>query len=117
MACIATCTSPLSFTIGETQMLVFHLKNEAGHPYDATGCTAHFVIADYINANMAPYVSLSVEIKQDLAIVTIGSADTRSMQPSKYSYQLTLKDADGNVEVPSQGHLFLRNNHDRQFLN
>lgn len=107
----------ISCVAGETQELIFNLIDYSGMPYDATGCSVNFAVSDYVNLGYArPYLSKNGTADANTAHVVLLSTETLELPSSKLFYQLTLKDRDGNVEVPARGFFFVKDNINPDFI-
>lgn len=93
----------------------FDLKNQYnGTAYNAEGCTARFSVADYLYRDAA-LLNYEATLKSDengilsVASVRIPASDTVDMTGA-YIYQVSIKDASGNVEPPIQGKIIFARN-------
>jgi hypothetical protein len=92
-------------------------------PYNADGCTGNFAVVDYSDQTGEPLISkpLSFTIGDDdtsaknVAYVDLEPNDTLGLY-GKYIYQITIKDVDGEVEIPNQGFLQITHNINESFL-
>lgn len=113
----------IDFVAGESQDLLFHTYFHAGkRPFDMTGCTANFSIVNFLNRMGSPIVSKVMTISENPALesnnqllVHLDTDETVELS-GKYIYQVTIKDAEGNVEIPKQGILLITKNIDKGFI-
>ena len=116
----------VSFIGGATQELIFHaLFLGNNKPFDLAGCTASFSVEDHLDRDGEPILSKSMTIEKgdaedgaavdNLLKVTLTAAETVSWE-GKYIYQVSVKDADGGVDIPSQGILFVHKNIHEGFI-
>ena len=112
------------FVAGQSNTLRWRLFTEQNVPFNADGCTGNFALVDYSDKyNDEPLVSkpLSFVIGDDVtgaknvATVDLLPTDTLGLY-GKYIYQITIKDINGNIEIPKQGILFITNNINKSFI-
>lgn len=117
----------IDFVGGSSQELVFHtffhtLKN----PFDLSRCTANFSVINYVNKNGTPVISKSMRIMggnrdpdgnliSNILRVTLVPGDTVNLT-GKFIYQISVKDTNGVVEVPSQGIIYITNNINKKYI-
>lgn len=116
---------PIDFVGGSTQELAFHCyHHKSKRPCDMSFCNAEFAIVNYMNKNGAPLVVKPMDIRKGAAkdgaeynvlTVKLEAADTVELV-GKYIYQITVKDQDGDVDIPSQGIMQIVNNIDKPFV-
>ena len=114
------------FVGGSSNELVFHGYFEVNkRPHDFTGCTADFSIINYVNRNGEPLVSKEMKVGrspemedgvQNILRVTLDPEDTVDLPAGKYIYQISIRDANGNIEIPGQGIIHLINNIHKGFV-
>lgn len=113
----------IDFVGGETQDImlhVYHYKDDK--EFSLTGCSANFSIVSYANKNGAPYVSKEMSVLTNDAgtsdnILSVSLAPNETVGLSgKYIYQVTIKDIEGDVEIPKQGILYITNNINKNFI-
>lgn len=120
------------FVAGQSNTLRWRLFTKAGVPYNADGCTGNFAVVDYSDQTGDPLISKSLSFIVDpdaeddesavknIAYVDLEPNDTVpvSGQPlhGKYIYQITIRDVDGEVEIPNQGFLQIYHNINESFL-
>ena len=114
----------LNFVGGSTQELVFHCffyKNK--EPFDLSSCSANFSLVNYVNKRGEPLVSKDMkigftEIKEEEVCnelrVTLVPSDTVDLV-GKFIYQITIRDASGDVDIPNQGLIHIINNINKEF--
>jgi hypothetical protein len=111
----------LSFIGGGSQKFRFRLVTPRGGSYDANGCNAVFSLINYSNKNGEPLVvkNASLEIGDDgvpnIAVVELLPEDTVDMY-GRYVYQLSIRDAWDEVELPGQGLIDITRNTYRKFI-
>jgi hypothetical protein len=111
------------FVSGQSNTLRWRLFTMANVPYNADGCTGNFAVVDYSDQTGEPLISkpLSFTIGDDdtsaknVAYVDLEPNDTLGLY-GKYIYQITIKDVDGEVEIPNQGFLQITHNINESFL-
>lgn len=111
------------FVAGQSKTLRWRLFTETKTPFNAGGCTGNFAIVDYSDKNGDPLVSkpLSFVIGDDetgaknIAVAELLTSDTLGLN-GKYIYQITIKDIDGESEIPNQGILLISKNINESFL-
>lgn len=106
----------ISFTAGESRTLVWHLKQENGKPYDATGCTGNFSMAPTVDWGAGPALGKSASISRDTVKVELVPADTAHMPDIKYIYQLSLRTKNGEAEIAAEGAVYLQWANNPEFL-
>lgn len=114
----------LEFVGGSTQDIrvrCFFHKDKT--PYDLSSCVVNFALINYVNKNGEPLVSKKMDInasKDDaggvkyIASVTLNPADTVDLV-GKFIYQISIRDASGEVEIPKQGIAHIINNINKNF--
>lgn len=77
---------------------------------------------DHLNRDGDPILSKEMRIEkgtdedtENLLLVTLEPEETESWE-GKYIYQVTVRDGAGNVDVPSQGVLYVYKNIDEGFI-
>lgn len=111
------------FVSGQSQTLRWRLFTEKGVPFNADGCTGNFSAVDYSDKTGDPLISkpLTFSIGDDetgvknIASVDLLPSDTLGFY-GKYIYQITIKDIDGEAEIPNQGFLLISHNINESFL-
>lgn len=111
----------ISFVGGETRQFRFPLRDKKGRVFDVSGATANFSVVGAMNRSGAPIVSKPMDLVADengitsVLTVTLHPAETVNLY-GKYIYQISICDVYGDIEIPSQGVLFITNNIDRSFI-
>lgn len=111
----------ISFVGGETRQFRFPLRDKKGRVFDVSGATANFSVVGAMNRSGAPIVSKPMDLVADengitsVLTVTLLPAETVNLY-GKYIYQVSIRDVYGDIEIPSQGVLFITNNIDRSFI-
>lgn len=109
------------FVGGETQKRTLTLQKENGRKYDLPGASAHLAVVDFVNSNSTPKISKDLSITSDGSgsyceiIITLSPSDTVNLS-GKHIYQITIKDASGNVSIPQKGIMHIANNIDKSFI-
>lgn len=111
MSCKAICDGDLSIIAGETQSLYFHLVDQSGISFDVTGSHAFFSVSEYVPPS-SPLISKECIVNHDIVSIKLIPTDTLEIIPGKYTFQLTVINSDGDVEVPAQGFVFIQSNID-----
>lgn len=116
----------IGFIGGGTQDLVFHAYFWNGRrPFDLSSCTAELAIINYVNNGGAPIFTKTMTVMgsgdggeetNNILMVTLSPSDTVGLS-GKYIYQVSIKDAKGDVEPPAQGIMLIRKNINGGFLN
>lgn len=107
----------LSFVGGSTKCLGFRIFGKNGTPIDVSQCTARFSIGHSVVASTSCIISKDMTAdSSNIFTVTLNPEDTVNLF-GKYIYQVTIIDANGTVEEPQQGELYIINNIDKDFLN
>ena len=111
----------LDFVAGETQSLFFHLLTNAGSPFDANGCDVSFAIINYTNKTGVPIVVKGTKVLMgtegipNIVNVELEPEDTVHLY-SRYVYQLSIRDAYGETEIPGQGLINIAKNIHQAFI-
>lgn len=115
------------FVSGQSNTLRWRLFTKAGVPYNADGCTGNFAVVDYSDQTGDPLISKSLYFIVDpdaddsetavkhIACVDLTPSDTLGLD-GKYIYQITIKDIDGEAEIPNQGFFQITHNINESFL-
>ena len=114
---------PIYFVGGETQQFAFHVYfHDKSKPVGMSGCECSFAVVSFTNRRGAPILkkSMTVIANEDNTVdnvltVTIPSEDTVNLD-GKYIYQISIKDMDGDTDIPRQGILYIANNIDKKFI-
>lgn len=114
----------LCFVGGSSEDLQFNLFcNEADpEPFSIFGGEANFSIVNFLNKNSTPLVSKKMKIGMNdeethynILRISLEPADTADLF-GKFVYQITIRDIDGNVDIPHQGIINIHNNIDKIFV-
>ena len=110
------------FVSGQSNTLRWRLFTASRTPFNADGCTGNFAVVDYSDQTGEPLISKSLRFlvgdesgKKNIAEVDLEPRDTLELH-GKYIYQITIKDIDGEVEIPNQGFLQIAHNINEGFL-
>lgn len=116
------CNLPeISFVGGETREFRFPLRDKKGRVFDVSGATANFSVVGAMNRIGVPIISKPMEIVANengiasVLTVTLLPAETVNLF-GKFIYQISIRDFYGEIEIPSQGVLFITNNIDKSFI-
>ena len=113
----------IRFVGGSSETMEFNMyyDEEKTKPFNLYGGEANFSIVNFINKNSTPPVSKKMEIGMNNAEtcynvvrVSLEPADTVDLF-GKFVYQITLRDIEGNVDIPHQGIINIYNNIDKSF--
>lgn len=107
----------IDFVGGQTRELGFNLYYlTSAKLFSLSGCTANFAVVNFINRKGTTILTKAMEVSlnaegtvDNKLIVTLDAKDTVDLE-GKYLYQITIKDADGSVEIPGQGSFYITNN-------
>lgn len=108
------------FVGGSTQDFAFQCyQHKTGRPLNMSESQADFSIIDYVNKYGEPLVSKAMEVREgdgtyNQLFVSLPPEDTVGLW-GKYIYQISIRDADGVVEIPNQGILYITNNIHKDF--
>lgn len=107
----------LSFVGGSTKTLRFRILNESGVPIDISQCTARFSLIDSVNKFGLPIFPPKemFQYASNVLTVELEASDTVNLF-GKYIYQVCIVGADGTVEEPQQGYMYIYNNIDKNFI-
>lgn len=114
----------IDFVGGSTADLIFNVygKREDPQPYGLTGCVANFSVINYVNKTGEPIISKQMGVRMNgdntaynVLYVELKPSDTLDLF-GKYIYQITIKDADNNADIPQQGIIYIHNNINKSFL-
>lgn len=111
------------FIAGQSKTLRWRLLTRMKFPFNTEGCTGNFAVVDYSDKNGEPLISKSLSFvtgddktgMKNIAVVDLLSSDTLGLN-GKYIYQITIKDMDGESEIPNQGILLIPHNINESFL-
>jgi len=113
----------IEFVGGETQNLLFNVYfYQNRKPFSMTGCTSNFSIVDFINKKGKPILTKTMDVLENadesaLNVLSVELAPLETYELSgKYIYQITIKDVNGNVEIPKQGLMYITNNINKSFI-
>lgn len=95
-------------------------------PFDFYGGSANFSVVNIVNKNGEPLISKDMQVDTstddkgeqycNVLRVMLMPKDTVNLF-GKFVYQLTLKDASGNIDIPHQGIIYIHNNINRAYIN
>ena len=113
----------IEFVGGESQEFLFHAYFYNGKkPFGMTGCTSNFSIVDFRNKTGAPILTKTMGVREgydgssfNVLSVELTPVETYELS-GKYIYQITIRDVDGNVEIPKQGLIYITNNINKVFI-
>lgn len=115
----------ICFIGGGTQDIAFHAYFESnGRPFDLSSCTAELALINFVNNNGTPLLTKPMTVMgsgdggesvNNVLLVTLQPSDTVGLS-GKYIYQISIKDAKGDVEPPAQGIMLIKKNINSGFL-
>lgn len=111
------------FVSGQSNTLRWRLFTVKNVPFNADGCTGNFSVVDYSDKTGDPLISKPLKFVvgddetgvKNVAVVDLVPKDTLGLA-GKYIYQITIKDIDGEAEIPNQGFLLISHNINESFL-
>ena len=110
----------ITFVGGETRDLAFHIYHYIGkRPYSLSDCDCTFSLVNFTTKGGKPILSKEMTVIYDetetidnILTVTLESSESVNLF-GKYIYQITIQDRAGEVEIPSQGIMYITNNIDK----
>lgn len=113
----------ITFVGGETRDLAFHIYHYIGkRPYSLSDCDCTFSLVNFTTKGGKPILSKEMTVIYDetetidnILTVTLESSESVNLF-GKYIYQITIQDRDGEVEIPSQGIMYITNNIDKGII-
>ena len=113
----------ITFVGGETRDLAFHIYHYIGkRPYSLSECDCTFSLVNFTTKGGKPILSKEMTVIYDetgtidnILTVTLESSESVNLF-GKYIYQITIQDRDGEVEIPSQGIMYITNNIDKGII-
>ena len=113
----------ITFVGGETRDLAFHIYHNIGkRPYSLSECECTFSLVNFTTKGGKPILSKEMTVIYDetgtidnVLTVTLESLESVNLF-GKYIYQITIQDRDGEVEIPSQGIMYITNNIDKGII-
>ena len=113
----------ITFVGGETRDLAFHIYHYIGkRPYSLSDCDCTFSLVNFTTKGGKPILSKEMTVIYDetetidnILTVTLESSESVNLF-GKYIYQITIKDRAGEVEIPSQGIMYITNNIDKGII-
>lgn len=114
----------IQFVGGSSEDLTFHVYYDEKNPkpFGLFGGSANFSIVNFINKNSLPLVSKPMVIRTNdegtyynVLFVSLEPTETVDLY-GKFVYQITIKDVDGNVDIPHQGIINIHNNINKEFI-
>lgn len=114
----------LSFVGGETQSLLFNVYYSKNmEPFSMVGCISNFSVVNFTNKNGSPIIRKDMTVIENhdgtalnVLSVNLDPRDTYELH-GKFIYQISIRDIDGNVEIPQQGIMYITNNINKSFIN
>lgn len=111
------------FVSGQSLTLRWRLWTVKNVPFNADGCTGNFSVVDYSDKTGDPLITKSLTFSigdDDTGAKNVASVDLLPKETlglyGKYIYQITIKDIDGEAEIPNQGILLITHNINESFL-
>ena len=87
-----------------------------------TGCTSNFSIVDFRNKVGSPILTKTMDVLENsdgssfnVLSVELTPQETYELS-GKYIYQISIRDVNGNVEIPKQGLIYITNNINKGFI-
>lgn len=113
----------ITFVGGETRDLAFHIYHYIGkRPYSLSDCDCTFSLVNFTIKGGKPILSKEMTVIYDetetidnILTVTLESSESVNLF-GKYIYQITIQDRAGEVEIPSQGIMYITNNIDKGII-
>lgn len=113
----------MCFVGGETQEFAFHAYSCSGDkPFSLVDCEARFSVVNFLNKGGAPLIIKEMTIQEiaegepdNILYVKLDSTDTVDLS-GKYIYQISIKDINGDIEIPKQGIMYITANIDKGFI-
>lgn len=113
----------ITFVGGETRDLAFHIYHYIGRrPYSLSDCDCTFSLVNFTTKGGKPILSKEMTVIYDetetidnILTVTLESSESVNLF-GKYIYQITIQDRAGEVEIPSQGIMYITNNIDKGII-
>ena len=111
------------FVSGQSQTLRWRLWTIKNVPFTADGCIGDFSVVDYSDKTGDPLINKPLKFSigddetgaKNIASVDLLPSDTLGLE-GKYIYQITIKDIDGEAEIPNHGILLISRNINESFL-
>lgn len=110
-----------SFVAGQTRKYAWRLYRESGRPFSAIDCEGIFALIDYSDKDGEPILTKRIEFASEgsgvsnIGMLTLEPEDTLNLD-GKYIYQLSIRDPDGNVDIPDKGIFYISNNIHKSFV-
>lgn len=111
------------FVSGQSLTLRWRLLTVNKVPFNADGCVGDFSVVDYSDKTGDPLITKSLTFSvgdDDTGAKNVASVDLLPKETlglyGKYIYQITIKDIDGEAEIPNQGILLITHNINESFL-
>lgn len=111
----------LNFVAGESQTFVFNLYDSSGRSFDVNGCDVAFSMVNYANKIGSPIITKYVEASEgkngayNMVVVNLLPEDTVGLY-GRYVYQISIKDAYGETDIPGHGILNITKNIHQSFI-
>lgn len=113
----------IDFVGGESQELLFNVYfHKSRKPFSMTGCTSNFSIVDFRNKVGIPLLTKTMNVLENadgssFNVLSVNLTPLETYELSgKYIYQITIRDVNGNVEIPKQGLMYITNNINKGFI-
>lgn len=111
------------FVSGQSLTLRWRLWTVNKVPFNTDGCVGDFSVVDYSDKTGDPLITKSLTFSvgdDDTGAKNVASVDLLPKETlglyGKYIYQITIKDIDGEAEIPNQGILLITHNINESFL-
>lgn len=110
-----------TFVAGQTRKYAWKFYRKSGQPHTANDCVGTFALIDYSEKDGEPILVKDIEFATEdegmsnVGFTTLEPNDTINLD-GKYVYQLTIKDPEGNVDIPDKGIIYISNNIHKDFI-
>ncbi len=106
----------IEFVGGETENLTFYTYYHASREiFNISDCTCSFAISQFHDRNGTPILIKPMSVTDRNALsVTLDPKDTVDLA-GKYLYQISIRNIDGEIEIPKQGVMYIMTNVNKSF--
>ncbi len=108
----------IEFVGGETENLTFYTYYHTSKEiFNISDCTCSFALSRFHDRNGTPiFVKPMTVADRNVLTVTLDPKDTVNLA-GKYLYQISIRNIDGEVEIPKQGIMYIMANVNKSFVN